>query len=139
MTAQRPILKHDLGDDFAALWQRFGEARALACGVDRAVARLVREHRFHATRRWRFDAAWPIARVAVELEGGLYTRGRHLRASGYDADCEKYNAAALAGWRVLRYTRRSLDRRTLQVLDEVAAMLALASRTTDGEIACPST
>lgn len=62
------------------------------------------EHRFDATRRWRFDFAWPGKRVAVEIEGGTYANGRHNRAAGYAKDCEKYNAAIEAGWRVLRYT-----------------------------------
>ena len=29
---------------------------------------------------------------------------RHTTVGGYAKDCEKYNAAALLGWRVLRYT-----------------------------------
>ena len=63
-----------------------------------------REFRFHETRRWRFDFAWPIFRLAVELEGGIWNGGRHTRPAGYAADCEKYNAAAMVGWMVLRFT-----------------------------------
>ena len=63
----------------------------------------VREHRFDAVRRWRFDFSWPWAKVAVEVEGGTWSGGRHTRPSGFAADLEKYNAAALAGWRVLRF------------------------------------
>ena len=69
----------------------------------------IREHRFAPPRRWRFDFAWPDWRVAVELEGGAWARGRHTRGAGYVADCEKYNAATLAGWRVLRYAGPMLD------------------------------
>lgn len=64
----------------------------------------VAEHRFSKWRKWRFDRAWVNEKVAVELEGGVYTHGRHTRAKGFIADCEKYNAAALEGWLVLRYT-----------------------------------
>lgn len=53
-------------------------------------------------RRWRFDFAWVDANVAAEVEGGVWSRGRHTRGAGYVADCEKYNAATLLGWRVLR-------------------------------------
>ena len=81
--------------------------------------RTVREHRFDDKRRWRFDFAWPSSRVAVELEGGLYTRGRHMRPTGFAADCEKYNAAALAGWTVLRYTATDLRRRPVQVVEQI--------------------
>lgn len=62
----------------------------------------IREHRFHAVRRWRFDYAWPEQRVALEVEGGVWTGGRHTRGAGFVGDLEKYNAAVVAGWRVVR-------------------------------------
>lgn len=62
-----------------------------------------REYQFHPQRRWRFDFAWPSLKVAAEVEGGIYVRGRHVTPKGFIADCEKYNAAAERGWRVLRY------------------------------------
>jgi very-short-patch-repair endonuclease len=64
----------------------------------------VREYRFHDTRAWRFDFAWPAALVAVEVDGGTWNGGRHSRGAGYANDCEKRNAAVLAGWRVLSVT-----------------------------------
>ncbi|MDF4639356.1 hypothetical protein P3489_06115 [Vibrio parahaemolyticus] len=63
-----------------------------------------KEYRFHETRRWRFDFAYPEQQLAVEVEGGTWAGGRHTRGSGYEKDCEKYNAAALRGWSVLRFT-----------------------------------
>ncbi len=66
--------------------------------------RYEREFRFHPSRRWRFDFAWPEHLLALEVEGGIYTRGRHTRPGGFRADLEKYNAALLLGWRVLRVT-----------------------------------
>lgn len=63
-----------------------------------------KEHRFAPPRRWRFDRSWPAALVAVELEGGVWSGGRHTRGKGYIDDCIKYNAAQLEGWLVLRFT-----------------------------------
>lgn len=63
-----------------------------------------KEYRFHETRRWRFDFAYPEYQLAVEVEGGTWAGGRHTRGSGYEKDCEKYNEAALRGWSVLRFT-----------------------------------
>jgi len=62
-----------------------------------------REYHFHPTRRWRFDGAYPDKKIAFEIEGGVYQRGRHTRASGFIGDCEKYNEAARLGWRVFRF------------------------------------
>ena len=62
----------------------------------------VREHRFHPVRRWRFDYAWIEHKVALEVEGGVWTGGRHTRGAGFVGDMEKYNAATVAGWRVVR-------------------------------------
>jgi very-short-patch-repair endonuclease len=62
------------------------------------------EYRFAPPRRWRFDYAWPTQRIALEVEGGAWTRGRHTRGKGFIADMEKYNVATVMGWRLLRVT-----------------------------------
>lgn len=64
----------------------------------------VEEFRFHPKRKWRFDLAWPDRKLAVEIEGGTWARGRHTRGKGFRGDCEKYNEALFLGWRVLRVT-----------------------------------
>ena len=63
-----------------------------------------REYRFHPSRLWRFDFAWPAFRVAVEIDGGIHTRGRHVRGAGFTGDCHKLNCAALLDWTVIRLT-----------------------------------
>lgn len=63
----------------------------------------VQEHRFHPTRKWRIDFCWPEHMLAVEIEGGIYSRGRHGRGSGIAGDIEKSNALTLLGWRLLRF------------------------------------
>lgn len=67
-----------------------------------------REYRFHDTRRWRFDFAWPAWNLALEIDGAIWTRGRHTRGAGWLADTEKLNAAASMGWRLLRCTPQQL-------------------------------
>jgi very-short-patch-repair endonuclease len=81
------------------------------------IARPVAEHRFHPTRRWRFDYAWPEHRIALEVEGGIWTGGRHTRGAGFLGDMVKYNEAAALGWRVLRCQPKTL--RTLATVDMV--------------------
>lgn len=68
-----------------------------------------REFRFHPKRRWRCDFAWPSKRVALEVEGGHWSGGRHVRGSGFESDCEKYNALAILGWAVLRVTGKMIN------------------------------
>lgn len=94
----------------------------------------VREFRFHPVRKWRFDFAYPDMKLAIEVEGGTYGRlvycqacgalvvhktktgkripvrigGGHNTAQGYEEDTEKYNAAKLLGWHVLRFTPKAI-------------------------------
>ncbi len=68
----------------------------------------VREYRFYKPRQWRFDYAMPKYKIALEVEGGVWTQGRHVRPQGFLGDMNKYNTATLLGWRVFRCTPSSL-------------------------------
>ena len=68
----------------------------------------VKEHRFHPVRKWRFDYAIPSHRIALEVEGGVWSGGRHTSPQGFLNDMEKYNTATLMGWRVFRCTPETL-------------------------------
>lgn len=68
------------------------------------------EFQFHPTRKWKMDFAWPDHKVALELEGAVWTQGRHTRGSGYVGDMEKYSEAAIAGWCVIRVQPSELTR-----------------------------
>lgn len=63
----------------------------------------VREYKFHPTRRWRFDFAWVEEKIAVEIEGAIWTKSRHTTGSGFIKDMDKYNQAALLGWTLIRF------------------------------------
>ena len=66
------------------------------------------EYRFDASRRWRFDWAWPTEKIALEQEGGVWIQGRHSRGAGMVKDFEKYNQAGVLGWRVLKATPKQI-------------------------------
>jgi very-short-patch-repair endonuclease len=96
-----------------------------------------REFRFHKTRRWRFDFVWLDMKLAVEVEGGTESHGRrckdgkvrksrHLTPSGFAEDCAKYNAAAIDGWTVLRYTSTMI--KSGQAAREIADVLKTPMR-----------
>jgi hypothetical protein len=63
-----------------------------------------REYVFHPRRKWRFDFAWPVYRIALEVNGGAWTQGRHTRGEGYIEDLNKLNEAQLLGWQVYQVT-----------------------------------
>lgn len=59
------------------------------------------QYRFLPPRRFRFDVAYPDRMLAVELNGAIWTQGRHTRGKGATSDAEKLSLAAIEGWRVL--------------------------------------
>jgi very-short-patch-repair endonuclease len=67
-----------------------------------------REYRFLATRKWRFDFAYPAQKIGIEVEGGTWSGGRHTRGVGFEQDCRKYNQATQDGWKVYRFTNRMI-------------------------------
>lgn len=77
-----------------------------------------REFRFHPKRRWRLDLAWPERLLFVECDGGEFVRGS--RRHGGANDCEKANAAVLAGWTPLRFTGSQIQSgAAIAVLEQV--------------------
>lgn len=83
----------------------------LSLGAEFGLGLGVREFRFARAvgREYRADVAWPGFRLLVELEGGVYSRGRHVRGPGYEDDCEKYSLASIMGFTLIRVTYRMVD------------------------------
>ncbi len=69
-----------------------------------------REYRFHATRKWRLDFAWPDQKIGVELNGGQWIKGGHNTGGGTQRDAEKNNSAQFLGWRVFTLVNNQLLR-----------------------------
>lgn len=77
------------------------------------------EYRFAEPRKFRFDYCWPAEKLALEVEGGVWTGGRHTRGAGFLKDMEKYNLATLRGYRILRVTPDTLcTSETIEMLRE---------------------
>ena len=90
------------------------------------------EYKFHPTRKWRFDYAFPSLRVAVEIDGGVWTYGRHNRASGYINDMAKFNEAAAMGWTVLKFTPE--EKFTAAALETIGRALEARRNETQAQI-----
>jgi len=88
-------------------------------------------------RKWRFDCAWPDAKVAVECHGGIgggANRGRHVRRGGINADAEKMTAAQLQGWTVLVFTADQIPSSLFgEKVDQLVAVLRRALGVNDGQ------
>ena len=72
---------------------------------------------------WRFDFAWPNKKVAIELDGGIWTRGAHVRGSHYESDRKKCNTAQLHGWIVLVFTSGMLDKDPIGCIEIIQTAL----------------
>ena len=70
------------------------------------------EHVFFPGRKWRIDFAIVALKIGIEIEGGVWSGGRHTRGNGFVDDMEKYNAAVTLGWVILRFTPQDLNKIT---------------------------
>ncbi|MFV5466179.1 DUF559 domain-containing protein [Acinetobacter towneri] len=64
----------------------------------------VQEFKFHTSRKWRADFHIKNTKLLIEIEGGIWSGGRHTRGKGYIGDMEKYNAATMMEFQVLRFS-----------------------------------
>lgn len=87
------------------------------------------EYRFAADagRRWRSDIAFPSVKVAIEIDGGLWTYGRHNRAASMLGDMEKGNAYAERGWVVFHCPWEWIDGgkrdKSFELVEQIAAAI----------------
>ena len=99
---------------------KYNPSVAIAAFVEARLPVPELEYRFHPSRRWRFDFAWVDRRVALEVDGGIWIKGRHNQGAALKKTWERDNAAAGMGWRILRCEPKDL------LMAETIRALALA-------------
>ena len=75
--------------------------------LDAAGIKYELEYKFHPERKWRFDFMLNndcFYLLALEINGGNWAGGRHVRPAALIKEYEKLNSAVLLGWRVLLVT-----------------------------------
>lgn len=114
----RQVIRKQKKSRQAANTSQIRDVFTVICKTDIGVE-CVKEYKFHPERKWRFDYCIPSHKIALEVEGGVWTSGRHTRPQGFLGDIEKYNTATLMGWRVFRTTPTELYRTaTINLLKE---------------------
>ncbi len=103
--SRRSKVLKKLARDEKRAWQRAFDQLCAAAGLPCPT----HEFYFHPTRKWRIDVCWPDFMTALEIEGGIWSGGRHVHPIGFIKDCEKYNEIAIAGYRLLRCSKQDAD------------------------------
>lgn len=76
------------------------------------------------SQRYRMDFAYEPAKVAIEVQGGIYTGGRHTTGCGYERDATKYNLATASGWIIFLLTPGMVKETSGKWYDLIAATIA---------------
>jgi len=82
---------------------------------------LVEEHRFHPVRKWRLDFAHLETKVGIELQGGVFSGGRHARGYGIVGDYEKGNEAIFCGWVIIQLSAKQITTENIEKIRELIA------------------
>ena len=63
-------------------------------------------------RKWRSDYVFYFysCKIAVEIEGGGWTGGRHTTGKGFEGDMQKYNAYTALGYKLLRFSPTQIEK-----------------------------
>lgn len=81
------------------------------------------EFQFNQDRKWRADFHLTGTKILVEVEGGIWSNGRHTRGKGYLGDMEKYNSATALGYSVFRYSTEQV--KSGKAIEEIRRMVSL--------------
>lgn len=92
-----------------AAQQSHGLKLFLAACKAHGVPEPIEEYEFCPGRKWRFDYCWADFDLALEVQGGLFNGGRHVRGPALLEEHEKLNEAAVRGWRILFCTPAAVD------------------------------
>jgi hypothetical protein len=88
---------------------------------------MVRQYRPFDDVRYAFDFAWPDRDpiVLVEVQGGIWSGGAHVRPQGVLRDMDKLNRCAVRGWAVIQVSAEHI--KSGQAVEWIRQALQLSS------------
>ena len=102
-TEARKDLDREIRESFArqfeAVWQRCNGPELIK---EFKLSSAVKEAIYGEIKEWRNDYLHEPTRTIIELDGGIYNGGRHVRPQGFIEDCVKLNMATMCGYRLIR-------------------------------------
>lgn len=81
---------------------------------------VLHEQVFHQGRKWRFDHCIGLHKIAIEYEG-IFQGLAHRSIAGTKRDIDKYNAATLQGWTIIRLAAHNY-KQLFRFLDEAITL-----------------
>jgi very-short-patch-repair endonuclease len=88
------------------------------------------EYRFASPRRFRFDFAHLPSKIAIELQGGIFSvNTRHINGAALLKEHEKLNLAASLGWRVFYISTKTVEDEAIYEQIATAIRQSLSEKT----------
>lgn len=92
-------IRENFARQFETVWQRCGGPELIKEFKLSGVAYAVE---YCEIKDWRNDYLHAPTHTIIELDGGIWNNGRHVRPKGFIEDCVKLNAATMHGYRLIR-------------------------------------
>jgi very-short-patch-repair endonuclease len=82
-----------------------------------------RQYSYVPGRKFKADFAFPLQKLIVEVDGGVYSRRAHGSIGGIIADMKRSNFAAMNGWRLMRFRPDEITKQPDSVIEQITIAL----------------
>ena len=123
-TTKKATDEKRLERSFETYWIQLGDGTVFT-PQHRGIFSHINKRKKAIMTRHTFDFAFVAEKIAVEMQGGIYGRGRHVRPIGYHNDRAKMRKAMKQGWLVLEYTTKDIDEDPASMIEEINSFLAM--------------
>jgi len=104
---KKPSAKERPSPEAAMRTQLLGVSTAAHDGMA-SLPQLETQFRPLLSRRFRIDFAYPSIRLGIEVDGGIWNRGAHIRPAGRESDMLRDATLMLNGWTIMRFSSKHI-------------------------------